>query len=207
MRNKELPRRRDKEQKEISKKAPLPYRIIAWACLIMILFGLGYYGSGLMPKIFGKKLYVPGEIVVEKNEEGFKTERQVAEIKLFLPENGTLGVTTYRLVPSIPEENIVASLEQWISLMRSKGLIEGNSRILHVFRNGEIMYLNMSAPFYSSLQKLNKDEALLFMTALLRTIIENFDPIKEVKFLVEGKDVTVTAPVDLSVSWRLAPRS
>ena len=51
------------------------------------------------------------------------------------------------------------------------------------------MYLNMSAPFYSSLQKLNKDEALL-MTALLRTIIENFDPIKEVKFLVEGKDVT-----------------
>ena len=69
------------------------------------------------------------------------------------------------------------------------------------------MYLNMSAPFYSSLQKLNKDEALLFMTALLRTIIENFDPIKEVKFLVEGKDVTVTAPVDLSVSWRLAPRS
>jgi len=46
MRNKELPRRRDKEQKKISKKAPLPYRIIAWACLIMILFGLGYYGSG-----------------------------------------------------------------------------------------------------------------------------------------------------------------
>ena len=110
MRNKELPRRRDKEQKEISKKAPLPYRIIAWACLIMILFGLGYYGSGLMLKIFGKKLYVPGEIVVEKNEEGFKTERQVAEIKLFLPENGTLGVTTYRLVPSIPVENIVDSL-------------------------------------------------------------------------------------------------
>ena len=211
MRNKELPRRRDKEQKKISKKAPLPYRIIAWACLIMILFGLGYYGSGLMLKIFGKKLYIPGEIIVEKNEEGsgetFKTERHVAEIKLFLPENGTLGVTTYRLVPSIPEEDIVASLEQWISLMRSKGLMEGNSRILHVFRNGEIMYLNMSAPFYSSLQKLNKDEALLFMTALLRTIIENFDPIKEVKFLVEGKDVTVTAPVDLSVSWRLAPRS
>jgi len=211
MRNKELPRRRDKEQKKISKKAPLPYRIIAWACLIMILFGLGYYGSGLMLKIFGKKLYIPGEIIVEKNEEGsgetFKTERHVAEIKLFLPENGTLGVTTYRLVPSIPEEDIVASLEQWISLMRSKGLMEGNSRILHVFRNGEIMYLNMSAPFYSSLQKLNKDEALLFMTALLRTIIENFDPIKEVKFLVEGKDVTITAPVDLSVSWRLAPRS
>ncbi len=211
MRNKELPRRRDKEQKKISKKAPLPYRIIAWACLIMILFGLGYYGSGLMLKIFGKKLYIPGEIIVEKNEEGsgetFKTERHVAEIKLFLPENGTLSVTTYRLVPSIPEEDIVASLEQWISLMRSKGLIEGNSRILHVFRNGEIMYLNMSAPFYSSLQKLNKDEALLFMTALLRTIVENFDPIKEVKFLVEGKDVIITAPVDLSVSWRLAPRS
>ncbi|MGB4301694.1 MAG: GerMN domain-containing protein [Acetomicrobium sp.] len=211
MRNKELPRRRDKEQKKISKKAPLPYRIIAWACLIMILFGLGYYGSGLMLKIFGKKLYIPGEIIVEKNEEGsgetFKTERHVAEIKLFLPENGTLGVTTYRLVPSIPEEDIVASLEQWISLMRSKGLMEGNSRILHVFRNGEIMYLNMSAPFYSSLQKLNKDEALLFMTALLRTIVENFDPIKEVKFLVEGKDVIITAPVDLSVSWRLAPRS
>ena len=211
MRNKELPRRRDKEQKKISKKAPLPYRIIAWACLIMILFGLGYYGSGLMLKIFGKKLYIPGEIIVEKNEEGsgetFKTERHVAEIKLFLPENGTLGVTTYRLVPSIPEEDIVASLEQWISLMRSKGLMEGNSRILHVFRNGEIMYLNMSAPFYSSLQKLNKDEALLFMTALLRTIVENFDPIKEVKFLVEGKDVIITAPDDLSVSWRLAPRS
>jgi len=51
----ELPRRRDKEQNKTPKKAPLPYRIIAWACLIAILFGLGYYGSGLMLKLVGKK--------------------------------------------------------------------------------------------------------------------------------------------------------
>ncbi|HPP13805.1 MAG TPA: GerMN domain-containing protein [Acetomicrobium flavidum] len=118
-----------------------------------------------------------------------------------------MSVAGYKLVPGVMEENISATLEQWISLMASKGLVDGNSRVLHVFRNGEMLYLDMNASFYSSLQKLDKDRASLFMTALLRTVIENFDPIKEVKFLTEGKDATMTTPVDLTVSWRLAPKS
>ncbi|WP_367564751.1 GerMN domain-containing protein [Acetomicrobium flavidum] len=133
--------------------------------------------------------------------------RYINEVKVFLPEGGSLSVAGYKLVPGVMEENISATLEQWISLMASKGLVDGNSRVLHVFRNGEMLYLDMNASFYSSLQKLDKDRASLFMTALLRTVIENFDPIKEVKFLTEGKDATMTTPVDLTVSWRLAPKS
>jgi len=206
----DLPRRRDKEQNRTPQKAPLPYRIIAWACLIAILFGLGYYGSGLILKLIGKKFNISGEISTQVESTqvvSVSNMPYINEVKVFLPEGGSLSVTGYKLVPGVMEENISATLEQWISLMASKGLVDGNSRVLHVFRNGEMLYLDMNASFYSSLQKLDKDRALLFMTALLRTVIENFDPIKEVKFLTEGKDATMTAPVDLTVSWRLAPKS
>jgi len=206
----ELPRRRDKEQNKTPKKAPLPYRIIAWACLIAILFGLGYYGSGLMLKLVGKKLNIAEEVPTQDESAQVtpvSNVRYINEVKVFLPEDGSLSVTGYKLVPGIMEENISATLEQWISFMASKGFVDGNSRVLHVFRNGEMLYLDMNASFYSSLQKLDRDRALLFMTALLRTVIENFDPIKEVKFLAEGKDATLTKPVDLTVSWRLAPKS
>ncbi len=210
MDNSELPRRRDREQKKVPQKAPLPYRIIAWTCLIMILFGLGYYGSGLIVRIFGKKLNVQQTISMEEQVQQFggvdDFGTHIAEVKLFLPDHGSLSMVGYRIVPSIPEENITSSVEKWLSLMAAKGFVEGGSRVLHVFRNGEILYLDMNAPFYSSLQKLDRERALLFMTALLRTVIDNFDPIKEVKFLMEGKDALMTDPVDLSVTWRLAPK-
>jgi hypothetical protein len=176
----------------------------------MILFGLGYYGSGLIVRIFGKKLNVQQTISMEEQAQKFDEINDfgthIAEVTLFLPDNGSLSVVGYRIVPSIPEENVTSSVEKWLSLMAAKGLVDGNSRVLHVFRNGEILYLDMNTPFYSSLQKLDRERALLFMTALLRTVIDNFDPIKEVKFLIEGKDAAMTDPVDLSVTWRLAPK-
>ncbi|NMR89780.1 hypothetical protein HKB06_29010, partial [Vibrio parahaemolyticus] len=107
MDNNELPRRRDREQKKVPQQAPLPDRIIAWTCLIMILFGLGYYGSGLIVRIFGKKLNVQQTISMEEQAQKFDEINDfgthIAEVTLFLPDNGSLSVVGYRIVPSIPE--------------------------------------------------------------------------------------------------------
>jgi len=62
------------------------------------------------------------------------------------------------------------------------------------------------APFLGFLSAGGAKESALFITGVVQTMSENFSPIVQVRFLVDGKEQQGNAPVDLSVPWRL-PRA
>ena len=65
------------------------------------------------------------------------------------------------------------------------------------------MFLNFNSAFVSGLAKQGETESALFITAVVRTMKENFTPITKVRFLVNGKVTRQGSPVDLTVPWQL----
>ena len=80
-------------------------------------------------------------------------------------------------------------------------------QILQVFRSGEWIYLNMSAPFLTSLKALGKEKSQLALTGLVKTLSDNFSQVAKVKFYVDGQEVKEKNPVDLSLPWKLPKQS
>ena len=79
--------------------------------------------------------------------------------------------------------------------------------VLHVFRSAETTYLDLSAAFVSALASMGQREGLLLLTAIVRTLEENFQPGVQVRFLIDSRSPSPGGPVDLTVVWKMPSRS
>lgn len=203
--------RRRRTDVEETKKAPLILRLIAWIAVIAFCFVAGYVGTSMALRFLDRKDILERKDVVSGREEaGAFLERESGKIELnarkvtfsvYYPRGGGLVSENEDFISGIMEEDIQLAVNKIFSLIPGK--FPGDVKLINIFRTGDTVFLNFNSAFVSGLAKQGETESALFITAVVRTMKENFTPITKVRFLVNGKVTRQGSPVDLTVPWQL----
>ena len=205
--------RRRRPSVEETKKAPMFFRIIAWAGVILFCFVAGYVGTSLALRMLNRKDILVRPDVAENREGATEVvARENGEIRLsarkmgfvlYYPKEGAIASEKMELLSGIMDDDIRQVVEKIIGLLPAK--FPASVKVLHTFRAGNTLYLDFPSSFVASLASQGAEESTLFITGIIRTMTENFPPVVKVRFLVNGQvpDGKRDAPVDLSVPWQL----
>ena len=106
-----------------------------------------------------------------------------------------------KVLSEVQEDEIVQAVnavfressESWANVIEAK----------HVYRDGIAVYLDLPQGFAAGLGKMSEERALLMLTGIVRTVVENFLPVKQVYFLQEGRWVQNVGSIRLSDPWGL----
>jgi hypothetical protein len=190
-------------------KTPFLLRFLAQLSVLVIFLGLGYYGSDLFFKMLDNKNVVKQKNVVSNTAE---LERLLAsgdtpketlvtskEITFYPLSSAGLVKSSLKVLSDIQEDEIMdavksvfaESSEKWANMIAP----------LHVYRDGITAFIDLPQGFAAGLGSMPEQRALLFITGIVRTIVENFQPIKQVYFLQEGRWVPSVGTIKLSEPW------
>lgn len=193
------------------KKAPLIIRLIAWAGVIVFCFVAGYVGTSLALRMLNKKdILLRSDVVGGREEAREAIEAGSGEIKVnarkvsftvHFPSGGGIASEKQEILSGIMEDDIRQVFGKIITL--TPGKFSQDMKVLNIFRSGDTLFLNLNAPFTASLAKMGEKESTVFITAVVRTVTENFPPLTKVRFLVNGQVPAEGTPVDLTVPWQL----
>ena len=214
-------RRREAAQAARKKSTPLLLRFLSWTGVILMCFVLGYIGmSWFVNSFLNKKSFLKPENRIEtqadlkalnESENGSGGAASGGEnvkktdLSLYYVNNDNVVPTKRSFVVRTLEDNIRDAVSTVLSL--SDVPDADNIKVLHVFRNAETAFLDLSSSFMTSLSTMGERRSLLLLTGLVRTMQENFSPIVQVRFLIDSKAPMPGGPVDLSVSWKMPSRS
>ena len=200
------------------KSTPLLLRVFSWIGDLLLCFVVGYLGATWFMKFLSEKLFLKPENRIENQEdlEGFeKSESRNAQIlmgednhqlslNLYHVMNDTIASTRRNFPIRTQEDNISDAVSAIISLSDMPD--SSKIKLLHVFRDSETAFLDMSGQFVSSLESAGQRKSLLLLTGIVRTMQENFSPISQIRFLIDSKQPKSGGTVDLSVAWKM-PKS
>ena len=197
------------------KKIPLPLRMLAWIGLLGIFFGVGYFVAGVGLRFLNGFGVGTQSNVLASSEEAQRfmstPQEEVTvyrkEYVAYTLENGQLASSVMQIAPGVLEEDIVTVLEKVLEPLRVASGIQQPLRVLHVFRAGDMLYIDMNSAFVTALKAVGSQNAALIMTGLVRSMVDNFSPAEQVLFFVDGKLSKIRDPLDLTVPWTLAPVS
>ena len=197
-------------------KAPLMLRVLAWTGIVLLCFVGGYIGTSWGIKFLNQQNLLTQRDVVTTSEEarnlvendltGTVAQRQENldvrkfTVNLSYPKDGTLTSEKFELISDVKEQEIKETLEKLFSASR---MFTREVAVKHVFRNATTLYLNVTGPFIPMLSNAGRDQSTLFITGIIHTMKDNFPPISEVRFLVNGSVTSAGSPVDLTAVWRL----
>jgi len=137
----------------------------------------------------------------KKTSEVVKTEQTMESFKIYLPSSNSLVLKEIYLQKESSElKNVEKILESFLSELPSP-LKE--TRILGVYRDREnTVYLDLSKNF-STPQSMR--EEYLMLKSLYKTLKENFPWIKDVRILIENKEIeTLSGHVSIESSLKEA---
>ena len=213
VRRDETPRssRRSAENRAGGRKAPLLIRLIAWTGVLVFCFAAGYVGTSVALRMLNRQDILQREDVAANRGEAEKilneepreirlNARKVA-FTLYYPNEGTISSEKVEVLSGIMEDDIRQVIGKILSTVAAKGA--SDVKLLNIFRSGDTLYLNFNTDFLSLLKTQGEQGSALLITGVVRTMSENFSPIVQVRFLVDGKEQKGGAPVDLGVPWRL----
>jgi len=187
-------------------KAPWILRLVSWSAVMLLLFTLGYFGTGLVLKWVDSKGGPQETTVVSGKEpvlgEAPKVSRNA--YRVYSLKGDRLTESRVETAGGLMESDLREVLQNLFSLLQTEGVLNSQSAVLHLFRAGDLLYLDVNDACVRSIASLPPEKANLVMTGVVRTIIENFRPVTRVRFLVNGKESTDTTPVNLAVAWQLA---
>ncbi|HOV29108.1 MAG TPA: GerMN domain-containing protein [Synergistales bacterium] len=187
-------------------KAPWILRLVSWSAVMLLLFTLGYFGTGLVLKWVDSK-GGPQETTVVSGKEPVLGETPKAPqnaYRVYSLKGNRLSESRVETAGGLMESDMREVLQSLFSLLQTEGVLDPLSAVLHVFRAGDLLYLDVNDACVRSIASLPPEKANLVMTGVVRTIIENFRPVTRVRFLVNGRESTETKPVNLAVAWQLA---
>ncbi len=199
------------EEEDESRKAPLLVRVFAWLGLLAIFFVSGYLGANYFfnwaDKRGGPRV---GNVV------GSGTEAQMvstasnvsggsanAKYLLYIPDGTGFTSREIEIKRGMAEEDIEKVLSVYIDGLKESKMLDNSVRVLNIFRSGDWLYLDITGAFSSSLKTLGKDKGSMVITGLVRTMRDNFSPIRKVKFYIDGKESGEKTPVDLTGPWEI----
>lgn len=200
------PRERTVRRQPAETKAPWILRLVSWSAVMLLLFTLGYFGTGLVLKWVDSK-GGPQETTVVSGKEPVLGETPKApqnEYRVYSLKGNKLSESRVETAGGLMESDLREVLQGLFSLLQTEGVLDPQSAVLHIFRAGDLLYLDVNDACVRSIASLPPEKANLVMTGVVRTIIENFRPVTRVRFLVNGRESTETKPVNLAVAWQLA---
>jgi len=191
-------------------KAPLMLRVLTWTGIVLLCFVGGYIGTSWLLKLLNQQdMLTQKEVVLTPEEAKSFVENERAAtysdvkkltVNLWYPKDGTLVTEKFELIPDVKEQEIKETLEKLFSVSK---MFTKEVAVKHVFRNATTLYLNVTGPFIPMLSNAGQNQSKLFITGVVRTMKDNFPPISEVRFLVNGKITSAGSPIDLTAVWRL----
>lgn len=218
------PKRPRRDQRPVSRRkdTPLMLRVLSWLGVILLCFVAGYLGTSWLMDALNEKLLLKPENRIEnqsdlaKLNEAVEREREAAaarsgnvqqiSLKLYSVKNGRIAEPVRKsFVSRLKEDNMAEAVKSVLVLSGVPGV--DKISVLHVFRSAETAYLDLSAAFVSALASMGQREGLLLLTAIVRTLEENFQPGVQVRFLIDSRSPSPGGPVDLTVVWKMPSRS
>lgn len=209
------PRPRDDDEKT---SAPLLLKLLSWLGIILLCFVIGYLGTSWFMDFLNKKLLLKPENRIENQED--LTDYQEAEsdkeaqrllnsggniqqisLNLYHVKNDTIAETRRSFISRTREDNIRDAVEEIMTLSGVPNA--GKIKLLHVFRNNDTAFLDMSGQFASSVESMGKRKSLLLLTGLVRTLQENFSPLSQIRFLIDSKAPKSGGDVNLAAPWKM----
>jgi len=199
------------EETDERKKAPLLVRVFAWIALLAIFFVCGYLGANYFfkwadqkggPRV-GNVLGSSSEVGQTESGESSPAAYGNVKYKLYIPEDGNISTRDIEINKGLREEDIKEVVSMYVDCLKEDRMMDTGARPLNIFQSGEWLYLDMSAPFQDSLKTIGKEKAELVITGIVRTIQENFPPIKRIKLYIDGKESKLKNPVDLTKAWEI----
>lgn len=130
---------------------------------------------------------------------------QQVSLNLYHVRNDTIAEARRNFIARTTEDNIRDAVNEILSMSEIPNA--NNIRLLHVFRNADTVFLDMSGQFVSALNSIGQRKSLLLLTGFVRTLQENFSPITQIRFLIDSKPPSSGGTVDLSVPWKMPSRS
>jgi hypothetical protein len=203
--------RRSRETGESGRKAPVFVRLLAWTGVLVFCFAAGYVGTSVALRMLNRQDILLRKDVAADREQAEKIlDGDSGEIRLsarrvsftlYYPKDGNIVSEKVELLSGIMEDDIRQMLAKLFAQNQGRGA--SDTKLLNVFRSGDTLYLNFNPPFLTLLSNQGEQGSALFITGVVQTMSENFSPIVQVRFLVDGKEPKSGAPVDLTVPWRL----
>ena len=192
-------------------KVPLWVRVAVWVATVAVFFAIGYWGSDLAIKWMDKKGYLKQKNVISTSTEvaGLTENSSGGAVshgplfQIYIPEKRGFIKEDVKVSPGLLEDELKQVLSIYIEKCSARGLLRPDVKVLHVFRTGDRLYLDMNASFLESLKAGGEEKAGILITSIVSTVVENFPPITKVKFLIEGKALQDRKPVDLSSFWAM----
>ena len=192
-------------------KPPFLLRLLAWCGVILFCFVVGYVGTEYMMKnIFNlDKQWPTSGGYTGGNGVGTPTNEEYASIEslgldmqkvtfsVFYPRDGELMSENVDVISRTLEDNIQEAV---LRILKLSGIGDAVS-VLHVFRDVETVYLDLSAPFLEALNEVGEKTGSLLITAVARTMNENFS-LTRVRYLVDSKVVSSETKVNLNADWQ-----
>lgn len=201
----------DDEEEFDGVRAPLLVRFFSWIALLVIFFTSGYMGANYFfnwadKRSSGQRI---GNVVGSGTEVVQMTNKSASAVKntksanytLYIPENGKFLSRETGIKKGLKEEDAVQIISMYIDALKENNIFLNDVRLLNVYTSGDWAYLDMTAAFQASLKKLGKKEAAFALTGMLKTVSENFPPVKKIKFFIEGKEAKDKSPINLTLPW------
>ena len=130
---------------------------------------------------------------------------QQISLNLHHVREDTLAEIRKNFVSSTKEDNIRSAVEEVLELSEVPNA--NKIKLLHVFRNGNTAFLDMPGQFASALEDMGERKSQLLLTGLVRTLQENFSPVKQIRFLLDSKVPESGGIVNLAAVWKMPTKS
>lgn len=195
-----------------TRKAPFLVRVFAWAALLAILFACGYLGANYFFNWADKKNSTRVGSVVGTTAEvkqtipaetGGVAVAGSAVYTIYIPENGKFTERPADIQKGTKESDLARILAMYIDSLKETKMLNNDVKTQNIFISGDWLYVDMNGAFQASMKSLGKNKGALVITGMLKTVSENFPPVKKVKFYIDGKEPNLSAPVDLTKPWGL----
>ncbi|MDR1516383.1 MAG: GerMN domain-containing protein [Synergistaceae bacterium] len=203
------------DETEVPKKAPFPFRLAAWASLVVLFFAIGYGVTSMLfnwmdrehPEAASPPNLISTPEQAERLAVGIRSSDEAASrpafetLTLSIPEGSAFVTRQIRCDASLREDVMLQTLSAYMDAVKESKMLDPVANSLNLFQSGEWLYLNVNRSFFESIKALGQEKATALLTGLVRTISMNFEPITKVKFYVDGKEVKDKKPVDMTVPW------
>ena len=200
----EYSRRRHRKDNE-HPKAPLMLRVLTWTGIVLLCFVGGYLGTSWGIKFLNQRPWenqennpVASFDVTNMSEQGLLDVKKLT-INLYYPQGGKLISEDFELISDVKEQEIKGTIEKLFSVSK---MFTKEVLVKNIFRNVTTLHINITGPFIPKLSEAGKEQSTLFLNGLVRTMTENFLPINEVRFLINGSVTSAGSPVDLTIAWK-----
>ena len=204
------------------KPTPLLFKILMLIGLLLLFFVAGYIGTSWLVEFFNRKLLLKPEDRIENQEDlesfqnsehekvtqaALRTGEGVSQIiiNIYHVEDDAIAETRKNFISRTPEDNIRDAVTELLSLSEVPN--SDKIKLLHVFRNGDTAFLDMSGQFVPALDSMGQRKSQLLLTGIVRTLQDNFSPISQVRFLIDSKPPKSGGTVELGRAWKMPKKS